>query len=81
MQAGGRNIAPEFIFGWFVQLARAVAYLHQQRVVHRDIKASNIFFYGPKLLKLGDLGLAGVVAWVWGSELRVWGAGIGVRGL
>jgi serine/threonine protein kinase len=58
MQAGGRNIAPEFIYGWFVQLARATEYLHEHRVVHRDIKASNIFFYGPKLIKLGDLGLA-----------------------
>lgn len=57
-QSGGRNIAPEFLFNWFVQLARATEYMHDRRVVHRDIKASNIFFYGPKLLKLGDFGLA-----------------------
>eukprot|EP00227_Mantoniella_beaufortii_P007294 CAMPEP_0197587114 /NCGR_PEP_ID=MMETSP1326-20131121/8848_1 /TAXON_ID=1155430 /ORGANISM="Genus nov. species nov., Strain RCC2288" /LENGTH=423 /DNA_ID=CAMNT_0043151805 /DNA_START=179 /DNA_END=1446 /DNA_ORIENTATION=- len=57
-QAGGRNIAPQFLYNWFTQLAQAVGYLHEQRVVHRDIKASNIFFYGPALVKLGDLGLA-----------------------
>ena len=29
MQAGGRNIAPEFLYGWFTQLAKACEYMHQ----------------------------------------------------
>lgn len=45
-----------------VQTARAVAVLHGQGVVHRDIKPCNILFCGagaaPERLLIGDLGLA-----------------------
>ncbi|CAK8675148.1 mitogen-activated protein kinase kinase kinase 4-like isoform X2 [Clavelina lepadiformis] len=41
-----------------VQLVTAVSILHQNGVVHRDIKGSNIFLTSNGLLKLGDFGSA-----------------------
>ena len=35
-----------------------MAYLEQQCVVHRDVRAENIFVGNDKILKVGDFGLA-----------------------
>jgi serine/threonine protein kinase len=40
------------------ELAKAVAAVHQNRVLHRDIKPHNIFLSFAGEVKLGDLGLA-----------------------
>jgi serine/threonine protein kinase len=44
-----------------IQLCGAVKYLHQRDVVHRDIKAGNIFLDDDMNVKLGDFGLAAVM--------------------
>jgi hypothetical protein len=41
---------------WFVPLADALAYLHQEQLVHRDVKPSNIIFVRG-VPKLADIGL------------------------
>jgi eukaryotic-like serine/threonine-protein kinase len=45
---------------WFLQTARAVAFLHDHAVVHRDIKPANVFVENG-LAKLGDYGLSKAV--------------------
>lgn len=40
------------------QLAEGVAYVHQQQVIHRDLKLGNMFLTEDMLMKIGDFGLA-----------------------
>ena len=44
--------------GAFAQLARAVAYLHARRVVHRDLKPDNLLLDAHGALKVVDFGLS-----------------------
>jgi serine/threonine protein kinase len=51
----------ETILWYFYQLCNAVEYIHSNGIMHRDIKALNIFFMQSGLLKLGDFGIAKVL--------------------
>jgi NIMA (never in mitosis gene a)-related kinase len=46
------------ILDWFVQMALAIKYLHEQRILHRDLKTSNVFLTTENVVKLGDFGIA-----------------------
>lgn len=40
------------------QILRAVKYLHQNKIIHRDLKLGNLFLSEAMEVKLGDFGLA-----------------------
>ncbi|KAK6766811.1 hypothetical protein RB195_026221 [Necator americanus] len=42
---------------WMIQMCSAVNYIHQQGLIHRDMKPQNVFFASDQRLKVGDLGL------------------------
>lgn len=49
---------PDKIWTLFRQILEAIAYIHGQGIIHRDIKPPNIFLDAEGTVKLGDFGLA-----------------------
>ncbi|XP_076774111.1 serine/threonine-protein kinase Nek11 isoform X2 [Arvicanthis niloticus] len=45
------------IVEWFTQLLLGVDYMHERRILHRDLKSKNIFLKN-NLLKIGDFGVS-----------------------
>ncbi|XP_074843432.1 serine/threonine-protein kinase Nek5 [Carettochelys insculpta] len=47
------------ILAWFVQISLGLKHIHDRKVLHRDIKAQNIFLSNNGMIaKLGDFGIA-----------------------
>jgi serine/threonine protein kinase len=52
----------EQIMTWFIQLCMALQYCHSEKVLHRDLKTSNVFITeGSTKIKLGDFGISRVL--------------------
>lgn len=52
------SFTEERIMSWFAQLVLAVAYIHGKNVLHRDLKAQNVFLTKKNVVKLGDFGIS-----------------------
>ncbi|XP_064297022.1 serine/threonine-protein kinase Nek5 [Phalacrocorax carbo] len=47
------------ILTWFVQISLGLKHIHDKKILHRDVKAQNIFLSNNgKVAKLGDFGIA-----------------------
>ncbi|KAM6144661.1 serine/threonine-protein kinase Nek5 [Phoenicopterus ruber ruber] len=47
------------ILSWFVQISLGLKHIHDKKILHRDVKAQNIFLSNNgKIAKLGDFGIA-----------------------
>ena len=56
----------EHLVRWFGELCRALAYVHAQGIVHRDIKLNNILLAPDKHVVLSDFGISKIL----GDKLR-----------
>ncbi|CDR95967.1 Pkinase domain containing protein,putative [Babesia bigemina] len=52
----------EYIVTLFKKIAKALKYIHEQSVIHRDIKSPNIMLKANNVVRLGDFGLSDTFA-------------------
>ncbi|XP_007443261.1 inactive serine/threonine-protein kinase PLK5-like isoform X2 [Python bivittatus] len=57
LKVRGMLMEPEVRF-YLKQIINGLQYLHQQGIIHRDLKLSNVFITKSMQVKIGDLGLA-----------------------
>jgi NIMA (never in mitosis gene a)-related kinase len=55
------KISEDLIWSWFLQIVQGLKYLHDNKIMHRDLKCANIFLTKDGLLKLGDLNVSKIV--------------------
>lgn len=49
------------ILNIFTQCCLALKHIHDRKILHRDIKAQNVFLTSKKIVKVGDFGIAKVL--------------------
>lgn len=53
-----KGLPENSIWRIFIQICLGVHYLHNKDILHRDLKALNIFLCKDNIVKIGDLGVA-----------------------
>ncbi|XP_072548612.1 serine/threonine-protein kinase Nek11 isoform X2 [Salminus brasiliensis] len=57
LRAEGTSLSELQVTQWLVQLLLGVSYMHQRRILHRDLKAKNVFLKRNNV-KIGDFGVS-----------------------
>ena len=53
-----KYIKEDTVWSYAIQICAGLQSMHSRNVLHRDIKARNVFLTGKNLVRLGDLGCA-----------------------
>ena len=62
-------IKEEIIWKYFIQTCLGIQYLHSRRILHRDLKSTNLFLSKNGELKIGDLGVAKELKTNWATTI------------
>ncbi|KAL0225311.1 hypothetical protein RCL1_003223 [Eukaryota sp. TZLM3-RCL] len=54
----GKLFSESEIMLWFVQILSALKHVHNNNILHRDLKTQNIFLTSTNIIKLGDFGIS-----------------------
>ncbi|XP_071326286.1 serine/threonine-protein kinase Nek11 isoform X2 [Trachinotus anak] len=57
VRQAGRSLPEIQVVDWLVQLLLGLHYMHDRRILHRDLKAKNVFLK-RNLVKIGDFGVS-----------------------
>ena len=58
MDVKTEELDEECVLGWFAELASAIDYIHEQGIVHRDIKLGNVLLSSDGHVVLSDFGIS-----------------------
>ncbi|KAM3146133.1 hypothetical protein pb186bvf_001790 [Paramecium bursaria] len=64
-QQKNETFPEKVILNWFLQSALALKYIHEQKILHRDIKSQNIFLNSSGFIKIGDFGISRVLEYTY----------------
>uniref|UniRef100_A0A3P8TUF3 non-specific serine/threonine protein kinase n=1 Tax=Amphiprion percula TaxID=161767 RepID=A0A3P8TUF3_AMPPE len=57
VKRAGRSLPENQVIDWLIQLLLGLHYMHDRRILHRDLKAKNVFLK-RNLVKIGDFGVS-----------------------
>lgn len=57
----GKFLPEEKIWKFFIQICLGINYIHNKKILHRDLKTMNIFLMKDEKVRIGDLGVAKVL--------------------
>ena len=58
----GRLLPETKIWKYFIQMCFGLEYIHNKKILHRDIKSMNVFLAKEEDVRIGDLGVAKVLS-------------------